>query len=157
VVDFPRHIGATSIELLEIRGEIYATIDQFEHNNQLRESTNQTPHVHPRHMAAAIMRTEDIATKLPYELSLVAFDIFSHSATNELLTQSEIVAKLQEWGFETPLKSQSNVSISNVLGEVNSFPNWRSSLPFPTDGMVIKLENRNLQHQAGATSRFPRW
>lgn len=144
----------TPPEYLEIRGEFFATNRQFEKINQQRQASGEDPYRHPRHMAAATLRTQDLDAVSMRALSFVAFDL--KTAHPKAMTQSEIVELLSQWGFPVPDNAWSNVKTEAADGIIRAFAAKRAQLPYPTDGLVIKLESRAEQKILGQTERAPR-
>lgn len=142
---------------MEIRGELYADQFQFDAINRWRVESDESAYTLPRHLVAAFMRIVDTVTLPPDSLSFVAFDIRGGKDPGAFHHQSDSTRFLEKWEFATPHPVWPRVPLHAVMDRIQEFGSLRTKLDFPTDGLVIKVENRNLQQRAGSTARAPRW
>lgn len=141
---------------VEIRGEVYLPRIAFERINREREARDEPVFANPRNSAAGAMRNLD-----PREVSrrgLSAFtyqligppDVVPHS-------QFETLERLREWGLPVEGHFERCRGVGDVLAYCGRWREGRRSLPFDTDGVVVKLDDLGLREKAGATAKFPRW
>ncbi len=152
-----------NIQQIEIRGEILINKDNFKkYNNSLMEE-GIPPLANPRNAAAGSLRIKDtsIVRKRNLEgfLYHVSYILNVHEPKNEtILTHSDMLKMLQEFGFRTPQHELKVVKgINAVIREIEEFEKQRDQLPYEIDGMVIKVNNLELQEKLGMTSHHPRW
>lgn len=145
-------------ELLEVRGEVYMPVSSFRKLNDDLAEGGQQLFANPRNAAAGSLRQKDPKITKSRNLSYWAYFAYvtdervaepaSHEKTLELLEQ-----------FAFPVNSHRKMASS--LGEVKEFCDYwderRHQLDYQTDGVVIKLDDRRLWRQMGATSHSPRW
>ncbi|MCD8482568.1 MAG: hypothetical protein LR015_07850 [Verrucomicrobia bacterium] len=144
-------------QVVEVRGELYATLAQFERINDWRSAMKAHPYPLPRHAVAALLRVNDIGTLPEKTVSFVAFELRSAPRHWEPESQSETIQWLESLGFAVPKPSWEHLAKDEVLKKVSQFAELRHRLNYPTDGLVIKVEARNQQEQLGHTARAPRW
>lgn len=152
------------LQQIEIRGEVLLNKANFKkYNDQLVEQ-NLPPLANPRNAAAGSLRIKD-----PKEVSRRNLEAFlyhiSHYATlpgapvHKLLeTHSGSLELLWELGFRSPVKEkQVFKGIEAVIKYCHEFEEKRDDLPYEIDGMVIKVNQLELQDQLGMTTHHPRW
>ncbi len=152
------------IEQIEIRGEVMMSKKSFKkYNDQLAEQ-NLPPLANPRNAAAGSLRIKD--PKEVARRSLEAFlyhisyvhPIAKKPLTHLLDTHSGSLQLLGEVGFPSPQKEKTVVKgIQAVIEWCNEFEKKRDDLPFEIDGMVIKVNNLEMQDKMGMTTHHPRW
>lgn len=141
---------------LEVRGEIYISKPDFVKMNEEKEEAGETALANPRNAAAGSLRQKD--PKLAAQRNLRAF-VYHVVAADDLRieSQSQGYEILEKLGF--PLNPQR--AVCKDLGAVERFiETWhekRHDLTFEIDGIVVKVNRRELQDELGATSKAPRW
>ena len=139
---------------LEVRAEVYMSIEAFARANAEAVRTGGKTFVNPRNAAAGSLRMLDASATRRRRL-----DLFAYSAIGELgcRHQHEIGERLRAWGF--PVNSRSQVA----KGAAGCFEYYRRALgerlrlPYHIDGIVFKLNRLDWQQQLGFVSRAPRW
>jgi DNA ligase (NAD+) len=144
--------------ILEVRGEAYLSIAEFERINQERLSAGDPPFANPRNCAAGTLRQLDSRIVAARKLSFFAYTLHWPEGWGEgdpPQTQWQCLQQLKELGFPVNPLSQ----MCRGLGEVSQFyEQWRAAqLPYASDGVVVKLNSLRLQEEAGFTQKFPRW
>ncbi len=148
------------IELIEIRGEVIITKENFDKYNESLIAQGLPTVANPRNTAAGSLRIKD-----PKEVAKRNLDAFlyhvSFIATSKQIVHNTHAAQLDmlwECGFRSP-SSQKKVchSIAEVMEFVSDFEVKRDNLPYEIDGMVIKVNSLQLQETLGMTSHHPRW
>jgi DNA ligase (NAD+) len=149
------------LQTVEIRGEVLINKDNFKKFNDQLAEQGLAPLANPRNAAAGTLRIKDPIEvrrrKLEafvYHLSYYTLidggtDVYKHSQTLEMLT---------ELGFRSPDKEKRVLKgIQAVINYCNEFEVQRDELPYEIDGMVIKVNDFQLQERMGMTSHHPRW
>ena len=142
---------------IEVRGEIYMSKSSFEKNNKERELNNQPLFANPRNAAAGSIRQLDSKITAGRGLDFLAYFIPNPENYN-ITTQSESIKFLNDLGFKTNLdlngKAHNPKEIWNYIEDLRI---KRPNLPFPIDGVVLKVDSLDDEKLLGTTSRVPRW
>ena len=148
--------GAKIPATVEIRGEIYFPVKEFNQLNESIEESGKTPFANPRNAAAGSLRQKDPRITASRPLALVVHGI--GAVSDEIFaTQSEAYELMKSWG----LPIGNHVKVAKNQAEVRQFIEYylkhRHDVEHEIDGVVIKVNERNLQSELGYTSRAPKW
>ena len=141
--------------LFEIRGEIYMPYASFDRLNREREAAGETPMANPRNAAAGTLKQQSSQVVARRGLDCTLY----HIAGDELpfATHIENLEAARKWGF----KVSEHMRVCRTRQEIEAFiAHWdteRKSLPYATDGIVIKVNNYAQQRTLGSTAKAPRW
>ena len=142
--------------LLEVRGEVFISKDDFKKLNKQQEENDKPVFANPRNAAAGSLRQLDSGITATRPLSIFCYQAGVVEGTT-FETHSEFLAALQNWGF--PVNPE--IKILNGIEEAITFhsnlESHRNSLPYEIDGSVIKVNNYALREELGVRSRSPRW
>lgn len=139
----------------EIRGEIVMHKADFEKLNVERESAGLPVFKNPRNLAAGTIRQLDPRLVADRPLRFVGYDLLRDDM-DELETFTESYKMLRDIGVNTSRQSQSFVSLDEVMKFVDMQDSARHELPFNTDGLVIKVNNRAQFASLGTVGKTPR-
>ena len=141
---------------LEVRGEIYISTEDFRKINEEIEEAGQAPLANPRNTAAGSLRQKD--PKLTAQRRLRAF-VYHLVAADDLRVESQSAAYSILSGLGLPLNPVRGVlpGLDAVTTFIDEWREKRHTLPFEIDGIVVKVNRRELQLELGATSKAPRW
>ena len=156
------------IEQIEIRGEVLIKKKNFKAYNEKLMEEGIPPFANPRNAAAGSLRIKDtlVVSKRNLEVFLyhVSFSTSAapHSETGTLIkqpkTHSGMLEMLWELGFRSPKNELKVVrGINGVIKYIEEFEEKRDGLPYEIDGMVVKVNDLQLQEKLGMTSHHPRW
>jgi DNA ligase (NAD+) len=154
------------IELIEIRGEVLMTKENFRQYNMMLAEDGIAPLANPRNAAAGSLRMKDPAAvrkrkleAILYHLSFIKFNGKGTTANRKLVTtHAGSLQMLAELGFKTPVNEKKVLdNIEQVVEFCKEFEVKRDELPYEIDGMVIKVNDVELQQQTGSTTHHPRW
>ena len=141
---------------VEVRGEAFLPLNIFEQINQERTKSGEALFANPRNAAAGTLRQLDSKIVRDRQLNFFAYTLHIDGAA-EVTSQWSSLELLQQMGFLV----NPNRKLCNSLAEVEEyFQQWdtgRKTLPYMTDGVVVKLNDYRLQQQLGFTQKFPRW
>lgn len=142
--DIPEHV--------EVRGEVVIFKADFEKLNQNQTEKGEKLFANPRNLAAGSIRQLDprIASSRP--LRFMAYDL----VTPNLETHQLAYQRIREYGFQTSMQDQTFDSLDQVLEEIHHLGQIRESLPFGTDGVVIKINDRKIYQSLGIIGKTPR-
>ncbi|HQV54325.1 MAG TPA: NAD-dependent DNA ligase LigA [Chitinophagaceae bacterium] len=156
--------SAYGIQQIEIRGEVLINKQNFaKYNEQLIED-GYAPLANPRNAAAGSLRIKDSKEVAKRNLEAFVYHVSYFSLLKgentpvELTTHSASLQLLWELGFRSPEKEKRVFkNIDEVITYCADFEVGRDNLPYEIDGMVIKVNNIELQDTLGMTSHHPRW
>lgn len=148
VMDFLR--GRT-----EIRGEIIMLKAEFEKLNQQREKEGLPIFANPRNLAAGTIRQLDPKLVAARPLQFRAYDIIRENP-GEVPTYSFAYEAIRKLGIIANAESEVFTDIPGVMKFVKKWEKKRHELPFNTDGLVVKLNDRQLYAQLGVVGKNPR-
>ncbi|HEX9501321.1 MAG TPA: NAD-dependent DNA ligase LigA, partial [Thermoanaerobaculia bacterium] len=141
---------------LEVRGEIYISKTDFAHHNEQLEQEGHEPLANPRNAAAGALRQKDPKLAAHRHLSAFVYHLVASDATR-VESQWAAYSLLEKLGL--PLNPQRKLcaSLDDVERFIAEWHERRHGLPFEIDGIVVKVNRRELQLELGATSKAPRW
>ncbi|MBX3147432.1 MAG: NAD-dependent DNA ligase LigA [Gemmatimonadales bacterium] len=150
--------GSGHPDLMEVRGEVYFSLGAFRKLNARRAIEGEPPFANPRNAAAGSLRQLDPEVTRSRRLRFFAFSIEAIEGRLPVATQTELLALLQEWGFQVASHHRRFASLAEVQAAVPEYEALLGSLPFECDGVVIKVDRRDLQDDLGIVGgRVPRW
>jgi DNA ligase (NAD+) len=140
---------------LEARGEVYISKDEFAQMNRERQEAGDPLFANPRNAAAGSLRQLDAKVVAARPLKIFLYGIGWHRL--EMSAQSELLNTLER--LHLPVNPYRTVcrGINAVWDFCCSWQEKRHALPYEIDGIVVKVNDLELQTQLGATSRSPRW
>jgi len=144
---------------LEVRGEVYMPVRAFEKFNQERIEAGEEPFANPRNAAAGSLKQLDprIVAKRPLDIVLYSLGYVEPGNAHVPQTQIELLQWLKTLGFKTPEKTWFCRNVEEILNAIAELDRVRRTLPYQTDGAVIKLNSFAHRERAGTTAKAPRW
>jgi len=154
--------GKEGVSQVEIRGEVVIHKDVFAKYNEQRAAEGLAPLANPRNAASGTLRILDPQEVSKRKLSAIVYHISDYTLTDAkpaaLNTHYDSLNWLYQLGFPTPVKEMKVFkSIDDVITFCDEFEARRDDLPFEVDGLVVKVNNFDMQDQMGMTSHHPRW
>ncbi len=137
---------------VEVRGEIVIFKQDFDELNALQFKKGEKPFANPRNLAAGSIRQLDPKIAAGRKLKFMAYDLVRPN----LPRHSEAYAKLRELGFRTSGEDKVFKNLQEVFAEISRLETERQNLPFNTDGMVVKINDRAVYQQLGIVGKTPR-
>lgn len=153
------------LQTVEIRGEVLINKNNFaKYNSQLIEQ-GLAPLANPRNAAAGTLRIKDPEEVRRRNLEIFVYNISyftkakkAASKSDVLETHSSSLEMLWQLGFRSPKKEMRVFKgIDPVIKYCLDFESKRDDLPYEIDGMVIKVNDVDIQDKLGMTSHHPRW
>jgi len=143
-------------EVLEVRGEIYMSRDDFQALNERQEAEGLKVFANPRNAAAGSLRQLDssITASRPLHFFGYSWGQLSGAIAESL---SEARQHFTEWGFQVNEPSKVCRTLKEMLAHYELIMAQRPDLPFDIDGVVYKVNRLDLQQRLGFVSRAPRW
>lgn len=147
--------------LMEIRGEIYMSLEGFEALNAKRAEAGESTFANPRNSAAGSLRQLDPSITASRPLHFFAFSVQLDPGARETLpvrTQGELLELLEKWGLPVnPLRSRC-ASLQDIEEYVRHLEKTRGELDYEIDGGVVKVDPLVLHGELGVVGgREPRW
>ncbi|GAB3735954.1 NAD-dependent DNA ligase LigA [Silanimonas algicola] len=149
--------GQAAPALLEVRGEVYMPKAAFERFNEQALAHGEKPLANPRNGAAGSLRQLDPRITAKRPLAFFAYGIGEVDGFELPATHSVLLRRLGEFGL--PLAPEIDVAegLDGVLAYYRRIGAARDGLPYDIDGVVYKLDRRDLQERLGFVARAPRW
>lgn len=143
-------------EEIDIRGEVYMNIDEFERINRERILKGELVFANPRNAASGSVRQLDPSITASRKLHMSCYGI-GYVRGLEFETQFEFIQWLRTARFPVPAYVKVVKGIDEVIRSIKEIEELRHGYPFETDGAVIKVNSFTLQKRLGTKTREPRW
>ncbi|MDI1472733.1 DNA ligase [Thermodesulfovibrio sp. N1] len=143
-------------EEIDIRGEVYMNIDEFERINKERQQRGEPVFANPRNAASGSVRQLDPAITASRRLHMACYGI-GYVKGIEFKTQFEFIKWLEQARFPIPVYVKVVKGIDKVIECIKEIEKLRETYPFETDGAVVKVNHFEFQGRLGAKTREPRW
>jgi DNA ligase (NAD+) len=156
-----RTIGAIPLRvedappLLEVRGEIYLPLAAFARLNEQRAAAGEPTFMNPRNSAAGSIRQLDPTLAASRPLSMWTYGIGEVEGL-EFDTHHEWLDWLRDRGFRVNTDVEVHDTVDQVVAACNAWQERRDRLDFEIDGVVVKVDDLDLQRQLGVVGREPR-
>lgn len=151
----PHQLSGDFPDEVEVRGEIFMHRKAFEKLNADRIANNEKPFANPRNSAAGTikMQEQDEVAKRPLDAFLY------HVIGDEKLFQNHngALQKAKQWGLPVNTDMELANTIEDVWTFIEKWDKKRKTLSYDIDGIVVKVNDFNLQHDLGFTAKSPRW
>jgi DNA ligase (NAD+) len=141
---------------LEVRGEVLLQKEHFEAMNRLLDRQGAPLFANPRNAAAGSLRQLDWRITATRPLSFIAYEALAPGGPS-WKTHREKLEALSRLGFATNPENRLCQGIAEVKRWKDEMAEHRFGLPYDTDGLVVKVNDLDLQKRLGAASKFPRW
>ena len=143
-------------EVIDIRGEVYMDIREFEALNREREKVGEPAFANPRNAAAGSLRQLDSSITAKRRLHLACYGIGFAKGVN-FKSQWEFIKWLEMVRFPVPAIVKLTKGTDEVIEVIRKIEEKRKDFSFEADGVVIKVNNFELQKALGIKTREPRW
>ena len=157
----PLRLPADVPPVLEVRGEVYMRRDDFEALNEKQRERGLKTFVNTRNAAAGAVRQLDPAIAAQRPLSFFAYGLgevtLAEAGGPEFDTHFEMLQTLKSWGFPVSALVQLAQGATELVAFYQSIGEQRDGLGFDIDGVVYKVNSRELQRRMGFVTREPRW
>ena len=159
--------GVTVPSVLEVRGEVYMSIEAFKkfrqakmRENEKRVQEGKKPEsvpANPRNAGAGSLRQKNAQVTATRELSFWAYQLGEVVGAPNFLTHTQTLDYLRSLGFPINPEVKTLDSLSKVVDFCKQWEASRHDLNYEIDGVVVKLDELAQREQLGFTSRAPRW
>lgn len=146
--------GGKIPNLIEIRGEIYMTHEEFARINEKRKAEELPLYANPRNLTSGTVK--QLGGVGDRELSIVLYGL-GYCEPALFKSQSEFQETVRQWKLPTVETYWTANDINEAWEHVQKLDKLRHEFSYETDGAVVKLNSIAQQQEAGATSKAPRW
>ena len=141
---------------LEVRGEVYMPKKSFQKLNDLRQINGENLFANPRNAAAGSIRTLDSKVTAKRDLDIFLYT-FCNANLEGISSHSNSLEYIKTLGFKINKESKVCSNIEDCYKYIEYYENNRDALEYDIDGIVIKVNDFNIQQKLGFTSRTPKW
>jgi DNA ligase (NAD+) len=149
--------GSSFPELIEIRGEIFMSHQEFERINQEREKKNLPLYANPRNLAAGTVKLLDPKEARQRQLEIVLYGLGFCQPQTFFTTLSQFHQSLIDWKVPAVEYFRRVSHAQDAWNSIKELDQLRHGYGYPTDGAVIKLDSFAQHAEAGSTAKSPRW
>lgn len=142
--------------LLEVRGEVFFRLEDFEALNASLVEESKPPFANPRNSAAGSLRQKNPAITARRRLRMICHGLGRTEGFSPESLHDAYLA-LGEWGLPVSTHTTKVRGIAKVWERVNYWAEHRHDVEHEIDGLVVKVDTVVLQRRLGTTSRAPRW
>lgn len=153
-IDGKEHMPA----LVEVRGEVYMPVTSFNALNKALEDEGEATFANPRNAASGGLRQKDPRKTAKRKLGLWTYFLYvTDDQVKQPTSHFENLEMLQKFGLPVESNRHLAPSIEGVKQFCKDWDEKKHDLDYQTDGVVVKLNDRSLWDQVGATAHSPRW
>lgn len=152
-----RLYGAGHPRFLDVRGEVYLEIAEFQEINKERQKTGEPLFANPRNAASGSLKLLDpkLTAKRQLNCFVHSFGLLEGKRTFD--TQWDFFAQAKEWGLRVNLENKLCQDIDEVIDYCKAWQDRQRNLPYQIDGIVVKVNSLSQQERLGFTLKSPRW
>ena len=155
IKSIPLQLKGDFPEKFDIRGEIILPFAGFEKMNQELIEIGETPYSNPRNTASGSLKLKESSEVAKRPLECLMY--FLTGKDLPFASQFESLENARKYGFKVPNQSKLANSLDEVFEFIDIWDKKRHTLPYETDGVVVKVNSIVHQEELGFTSKSPRW
>ena len=155
IKSIPLKLPNSQISSFEMRGEIILPIDGFNKMNQDRVEAGEDLYMNPRNTASGSLKLQDSAEAAKRPLDCLLYQIIGNNLPYK--THFENLQFAKTLGFKIPDAITIAKNLDEIFRFIDEWDQKRFSLPYETDGVVVKINDINQQEELGYTAKSPRW
>ena len=157
ISSIPARLPGSVPEVVEVRGEVFMRREDFDALNAGLVEAGKSPFANPRNSAAGSLRQKDPRVTASRNLAFLCHGLGEVTGGVPIARQSEGYELLASWGLPTSPHASVVPDVDAAWAYIEGFADRRHSLDHDIDGVVVKVDDRQLQSRLGQTSRAPRW
>lgn len=157
IKQIPLSLIGTAPQALEVRGEVFMPKESFEKLNEIQREKGLNEFANPRNAAAGSLRQLDSSITAKRNLSMFVYGGIFDYASLGINTHFEAMNYLKSLGFNLNPHIKLCKTLEEAIDYCNEWDKKRFELDYATDGVVIKVNNIQMQQDLGYTSRAPKW
>ena len=154
--EIPLHLTGAPPEVLEVRGEVYMTHEDFQALNLRQQSQSKALFANPRNAAAGSLRQLDAKITATRPLHFFAY---AWGAVSQMpaATQTGVLEAFKSYSLPVNPLTRLCCTLEEMLDHFQFIESQRATLGYDIDGVVYKVDSIELQNRLGFVSRAPRW
>ena len=156
IKNIPHTLPASAPPLIEVRGEIYMSNNDFSALNEKLIQAGEKPLANPRNGAAGSLRQQDVSITASRPLKFFAY-AWGEAPDLPADTQWDVVQAFKSWGLPVNPLMVLCQSDAELVAHYRKLEASRADLGYDIDGVVYKLNDLALQQRLGFRTRSPRW
>ena len=137
------------------RGEVLISRENFERINQEQAQKGETTYMNARNLAAGTLKLLDPKIVAKRQLDFVAYFMLGEELPVD--NQYDALKKLEQWGFFVPHDYIKATNLDEIMDFILDWGVKRFDFPYDTDGIVVKVNEFDIQEKLGYTAKSPRW
>ena len=153
----PLVMGEGAPEVLEVRGEVFFPLAEFERTNREREAAGDEPFMNPRNAAAGTLKQLDPAITAARRLGFAAHGRGEISDAAFARSHTGFLKALKALGFAVNEPLAVSADLAEIERAIAEFAERRKERAFAVDGVVVRVDEFARQDELGTTSKSPRW
>lgn len=135
-----------------LRGEVYMTFSDFDEFNEASEGR----YANPRNLSSGSLKQKNSSDVAKRPLRIFTYDAFFPGSKAKFKTHQEVMKKAEDLKFPLPPDTKL-LKGTDIPAAIKDFKKKKENVGFPTDGLVIKLNDLSKRESLGYTSHSPRW
>ncbi|MET9339585.1 NAD-dependent DNA ligase LigA [Nonomuraea sp. NPDC003804] len=152
-----RLVGSDIPSLVEVRGEVYIPVEEFEKLNEQLVEQGKPPFANPRNAAAGTLRQKDPRITAQRPLRMLVHGVGVWEGAAEPQAQSQVYDRLREFGLPVSDLYRVVPDVRGIDDFIEHYRKHRHDPAYEIDGVVVKVDKIRTQRELGSTSRAPRW
>ena len=158
IANIPQQLHGDYPDDFEIRGEVLMPYASFDALNRQRELEEEQPFANPRNAASGSLKLSDPKEVARRGLYCILYHIPAQSVSDDLAASHyELLRKAASWGLPVSEYNRLCSDIHQIEAYIDEWNEKRKSLPYATDGIVLKINELDAQRELGYTAKSPRW
>lgn len=141
---------------LEVRGEVYMPREVFKRMNEERQKAGEVMFANPRNSAAGTLKLLDSRVVAKRKLQMICYAVADVRGVN-ISTHQQALHLISSLGFPVHKRTWTCTSIQQIEKSLDELNQYRATLPYDTDGGVLKVDALVQRRELGQTSKAPRW
>ncbi|WP_238420020.1 NAD-dependent DNA ligase LigA [Gordonia sp. 'Campus'] len=158
--DIPMRLTASETypvpEVLEVRGEVFFRVEDFEALNASLVAEGKPPFANPRNSAAGSLRQKNPQITARRKLRMICHGI-GHTEGWRPASLHDAYLALGEWGLPVSTHTTKVSGVDEIVDKIAYWGEHRHDVEHEIDGIVVKVDDVGVQRRLGSTSRAPRW
>ena len=142
---------------IEVRGEVYMPLSSFSELNRRQAEAGERIFANPRNSAAGSLRQRDSSVTASRDLAFWAYQVGEVDGGADLHRHSDALEMLRALGLPVNPEIRVVNGVDEVFAYCAKWQEHRHDLDYEIDGVVVKVDDLDIQQRLGSTSRAPRW
>ena len=157
IATIPEQLDGVGRGLLEVRGEVYCPLEGFNRLNAERDLRGEPPYANPRNLAAGSLRQLDVGEARRRPLAFFAYSAEGRAVPRVFRQQSDLLQWLSIIGFEVARERRHCLAVDDAVAFCQKYATAKNELEYAADGVVVKVNDLELQRDLGVQSHAPVW